>query len=361
MSALLDILGWRNISASVQKVRTGIPDPLPAEFSSVSEDVLGDRTTYVTFRGQRQTARRVEYGAPSKARKLMPVGDQSVTLLHFAEHIKLQQELYLRLRQSGDLLAQQKAQEFIAQQGAQFRTLFDNTRIAARILALSKGQIWFDTNGYVLPTSSGADLTVDFAIPANNQNQLNGIIDASWATASTNIIQHIENIKITAVRTTGRPIEMALYGSNIAGYIFNNTAAKAYFQFNPVMHQQFQANPGTLPDGLFGIRKWVRMAESFMEDSSGTAQPLWGADQVVFCPAVTRDWWTMFQGSLAVPKTFGVYKDADSALADVEIVYGMGGYAVLEIDPVNIKEVLFDTFMPTVKTGADLYIADVTP
>jgi hypothetical protein len=361
VAAIHDILGWRNISASVQKVRTGIPDPLPAEFSSVSEDVLGDRTTYVTFRGQRQVARRAEYGGPSRARKLQPVGDQSVTLLHFAEHIKLQQELVLRLRQAGDLLAQQKAQEFIAYQGAQFRTLFDNTRIAARILALSKGKIWFDANGYVLPTSSGADLTVDFSIPANNQNQLNGIIDASWATASTNIVQHIENIKVQAVRTTGRPIDMALYGANIANYLLTNTTAKAYFQFNPVLYQQFQANPGTLPDGLFGIRKWVRMAESFMEDSSGTVQPLWDPDLITFCPAVTRDWWTMFQGSLAVPKTFGVYKDADAALADVEIVYGMGGYAVLEIDPVNIKEVLFDTFMPTIKTGADVYQADVTP
>ena len=54
MPGLQDILGWRNISESIQKVETGIPNRLPPQFTSVKEQVSGDRTTWVTFRGQRQ-------------------------------------------------------------------------------------------------------------------------------------------------------------------------------------------------------------------------------------------------------------------------------------------------------------------
>src|SRR5262249_37801742 len=53
MASLLDILAWRNISPAVQKVETGIPARLPPQFKTLTENVLGDRTTYVTFYGQR--------------------------------------------------------------------------------------------------------------------------------------------------------------------------------------------------------------------------------------------------------------------------------------------------------------------
>lgn len=359
MASILDILSWRNISTAVQKVEPGIPDPMPSEFSTLTESVLGDRTTYVTFYGQRQTAKRGEYGAPSKARTLKQIGEQSVTLLHFPEHIKIRQELMLRLRNPNDLLAQQLAQQEIARHGLDFRQLFENTRIAAKILLVSKGKLWFDGPGNILPSSSGATLTVDYGIGANNQNQLNGIIDVSWANAAADIVQHIENVKIQMRRNTGSELEHAFYGANVANYVYKNTTAKAYFQYNPALFQSFQQTPGTIPNGTFGIKYWHRMGDSFMEDADGTVQALFGANQVTFAPAITRNKYTLYEGSIAVPKKYGIHPDVSSAVADVEVVYGMGGYAVPEIDPVGIKEVYFDTMLPHWKTPLDLFLATV--
>lgn len=361
MAALADVMGWRAISASIQKVETGIPNRIPSVFTSLTEKVLGDRTTYNTFYGQRQTARRGEYGSQSKARELRPTGDKSVALLHFPEHIKIGQELLMRLRNPNDLLAQEKAQQEIARHGADFRQLFDNTRVAAITSMLANGKIWFDASGNILPSASGAALTIDFGIGANNRNQLNGIIAASWATNTTNIVQHIENLQVQAVKNTGRNIEWAFYGSNIAGYFFANTLNQAFWQFNPLLLQQFQATPGVIPNGTFGIKNWVRMGDSFYNDATDTTQAQWPADQVTFTVDISRNAYTLYEGSILVPKRFGIAQSAEAAIEECDTVYGMGGYALLEADPVGIKQIWFDTFLPHWKNELDMYIADVTP
>lgn len=362
MAALADILGWRNISTSIQKVESGIPDPCPAELGTLTEDVLGDRTTWVTFYGQRKTARRGEYGSPSRPRAQQQIGDQSVALLHFPEHIKIEQELLLRLRNPNDLLAQVKAQEIIGRAGADFRTLFDNTRVLAKIMMISKGVTYFDSQGNILPTSSGAAFTLDYNIPANNKNQLNGLIGTTWANAASTPWQDIEKLRIRMRQTTGHELEHACYGQNIPLYLYNNTSGVKFWQFNKQLYDQFQANPGIIPDGTFGVRKWHRMGDSFYDDANGTTQgTIWGADQITFLPTLTRNVYSLFQGSLLAP-TSGMPMVAgtlEAALAATEVITGFGGYALPEADPVGVKLVYFDTVLPWWKQPLDMYLATV--
>lgn len=358
MASLLDILAWRNISAAVQKVETGIPDRLPSEFTTVKEDVLGDTTTFVTFRGQRQVARRAEYGAPSRARAQRPVGDQTVKCMHFPEHIKIDMELFMRLRNPADLLAQTKAQEIIARAGADLKQLFDNTRIATISTLLATGVAYFDAGGYLLPTSSGNFFTWDWSIGANNKNQLNGILDVTWSNVAANIIQHITNIGVQMRKNTGRILKNAFYGKNVAAYLFNNTTLKAYWQFNTEMYKAFSANPGMIPDGFAGLN-WHYMGDTFFDDSSETTQTIFGADTVTFAPEITRNAYTLYEGSIIVPSLYMVGDSLTSVADTMNLVYGMGGYAIPEIDPVGIKGIMFDTFGPAWKNPLDLFIATV--
>mgnify|MGYP000429217413 CR=1 FL=1 len=367
MASILDIMGWRNISTSVQKVEPGIPDPLPPEFSNLTENVLGDRTTYITFRGERRTARRTEYGAPSRARNQKPIGEQSVALVHFSEHIKIGQELLLRLRQANDLLAQQKAQELIARAGADFKQLFVNTRIAMRNSMVANAKIWFDSGGRVLPTSSGADSgkTIDYGVGANNLNQLNGLIDVAWSDAAAPIQQHVENVRIKMKQNTGRDLGVICYGQNIPGYIFKNTTVKNYWQFNPQLYNQFQSNSGVIPDGTFGVKKWVRMGDCFLptldSDENETGQTsVFPVDQVTFLPTLDRNAYTMYEGSMVVPSRYGVNPDIVAAADCLEVVYGMAGYGLPELEPPGAKAVYFDTVLPHWKNPLDMFLADVT-
>lgn len=367
MASLLDILAWRNISTSVQKVETGIPDRLPQQFKTLTEDVLGDATTYVTFYGQRAVAKRTAYGAPSQKREQRPMGDESLKLLHFSEHTLVEQELLLRLRQTNDLLAQTKAQEIIGRAGADFRQVFDNTRLAVTTFLLATGKCYFDSAGNVLPTSSGANtaLTIDLGVHANNQNQLNGIIDAPWGTATTNIIQHIEDVRVQMRRNTGRALKYAFYGKNVAAWVFNNATTKSYWQFNETGYKQFMANPARVPNGFADI-EWVYMGDCYYEDSGGVTQLIWPQDAVVFTPEIDRNFYTLYQGSMMVPKSYGINPDVVSGVENFDIAYGMAGYAVPQFEPVGVKAVYFDTFFPAFKSArvngtgtGDLFVADV--
>lgn len=365
MASLLDILAWRNISTAVQKVETGIPDRLIPQFKNLTEDVLGDRTTYITFYGQRAVAKRAEYGAPSRPRTLKQIGDQSVTLLHFSEHIKIRQELLLRLRQPNDLMAQEMAQLEIARHGADFRQVFDNTRLAVTTFLLGSGIVYFDAAGNVLPTSSGSTFSITLNLHANTLNQLNGIIDVSWATVTANIIQHLTNIEVQMRKNTGRVMKHAFYGKNVAAYLFNNTTMGKYWQFNSKMYDSFAAAPKFVPDGFAGLQ-WHYMGDTFYDDNTGTTQKIWGDDTVVFTPDIDRNFYTLYQGSYLVPKKYGINPDVTSASEDFDVVYGTNGYAVPEIDPPGIKEVYFDTMLPAFKTATvngtnpgDMFVATV--
>ena len=54
----------------------------------------------------------------------------------------------------------------------------------------------------VLPNSTGADLTFDYGIGANNRDQLNGIIDIGWDDPDAPVAQQISNIAVRMRQTT---------------------------------------------------------------------------------------------------------------------------------------------------------------
>jgi hypothetical protein len=359
MASIIDILGYRNISESIVKVETGIPDRLPPAFTSVKEEVTGDTTTWVTFRGQRQLARRGEYGSPSRSRTLRPIGEQSAKCLHFPEHIFIRPELHQRLRNPNDLLVQKLVREELARHGADHRQLFDNTRVASITMMLSKGKIWFDSDGAVLPSSSGADLTVDYAVPAGNRDQVSGIIDQGWDDPDAPIIQHITDIDVRNKQATGRNIKHAFYGKNIARYLFQNNTLKAYWQFNPKMYESFSATPGAVPQGFAGLQ-WHFMGDVFFDDATETTQAYWDDDQVTFTPEIDRNVYTLFEGSTTAP-VYGapaIAGDLLGAVTNFQEVFGMGGYCVPQVDPVGLKYVMFDTFFPAWKNENDMTIVD---
>lgn len=80
------------------------------------------------------------------------------------------------------------------------------------------------------PVVSGGDITVDFKIPASHKSQLGlntggaDIIDASWATSSTDILKHLMNIYSASIRETGMPATEVWMNSNMWVHIMNNDA-----------------------------------------------------------------------------------------------------------------------------------------
>lgn len=357
--SLEQLLSYPYLTGIIEAVKTGVPDVLPEGFQAKGKQVMGNAGRYTQVSGTRNTAKRTEYGSPSVNRALSALSERDVKLHHGKENIVLNPLLYQTLRNYTDLNQQNMGRDEVERQLKQFKAVFDNARLSMVYSMLSLGTISWDSDGDLLPSTSGAAVTVDFGMAANHLNQLNGIIGASWATDTTDILGDIVAIKKQSVIDTGFQIECAFYGQNVAEYIASNTVSQNFMARNSSMNDRF-LNTGQIPDGYAGIKKWHPVYEAFYVDADGTTREWFGGDVVVFTPAVSGDWFENMEGSYQVPKTFGPIS-ASSPLSAYETVYGMFAYAVPLDDPVTCKIIQGDTYLPILKNADAIFIADVTP
>jgi hypothetical protein len=356
--SLQQVLGYVEISGRIQATASGIPQPLPPAFLKPTRGVIGNKARYTRYTGERRVAKLNKYGAPARRTNLRDVGEVDVRLLHSFDEQPMDAATMKYLRSPVSYEFDQGEQE-VARQDREFAMKQVNLRVAATLQVLRVGKIYWDADGNLLPSSSGAVETHDFQLAANNKDQLNGIIAQSWALTSTDIPLHLRNLKKRARRLTGLPLRYAIYGENIPTYLSQNDYVLDYLARNPDMNQRWLAS-AEIPDGLFGFT-WVPAYEAFYEDDAGTNQDLWSGDAVVFTPEVDETWWEFLEGTFPVPTTLNVQADAEAAIKSFKDVRGMFGYATVGYNPPSITTYRGDTFLPTLKVPDAVFSADVTP
>lgn len=363
MKTIQEILGYLTLCGLITDPRGGVPDDiLPSAFFTTTQPVEGDTGKYFKVEGTRQTARVVAYGSPSKARSMSGVAELATKLVHSLENITHDPTVLVNVS-SENAARQRLGESQIARQTAEFRQLFNNLRISAVTSMLVLGAIHFDGDGNLLPSSTGAVTTIDYGVPDGNQDQLDilgdgDIIDASWATAGTDIPLHCKQVVSQIRKKNGYRITTAYYGENVPTYLLGNTLCKELINNNNAITTELAS--GTIPDGFLGL-KWRPIADAFYVDNDGSIQTWAGGDTVVFTPDVSRDWYEMQQGTYPVPTSVEVQTNAAAAAASIALREGMFSYAKVVDDPTSIKQVAGDTFLPVLKVPGAIAIADVTP
>lgn len=363
MPDLQAILGGRTLTGVIQSVKPGLAEESLAGFMDMTgRTVEGDSGEYVKVEGSRKTARIAAYGSPSRRRSLSGVSNVPVKLIHSAENIEIKGHTLTNLM-SPDGVRQRLGESEVGRQTRESGQLQRNLRVAATMSALGQGFIYADNDGNLLPSSSGASITVDFQVPAGNKNALDvlgtgAVIAASWATNTTDIPGHMATLKAQARKLNGFVPTRAYYGANVRKYILDNLACQQLINANPLLQNGFAS--GVIPDGFLGFR-WRDAQDWFYVDDAGAVQSFVGADNIIFTPEPSAEWWEVLQGTTPVPRGMGAGQDANEVLADIEPVAGMFSYAYLTKDPVGITQVYGDTFLPVLKVPAAIYIADVTP
>lgn len=365
MKTIQQILSAANMLGTINAIKGGVVNPFDPAFLTTIRGITGDYGTYTKIEGTRETARLVQYGSPSVRRNLRGLSEVPVKLAHSFEHQFHDPTVLQNLMNYENPTVQALGMQEIGRQTSEFKSLFMNLRISSLASMLALGAVYFDADGNLLPSATGAALTVDFQVPAGNQDQLNwdgngNIIAASWATAGTDIIGHVETLKIAAKRLTGYPLTTAYYGENILGYLVANTVIQALGVGNPgIANSLLQL---TIPDGFLGL-KWRPASDHCFVDQDGTRQTIFPADQVTFTPDVDRSWYEMLEGTYPVPTNLGaVTADAlDSAGSGIRLARGLFNYAHVMSDPVTIKHLAGDTMLPVLKVPAAIFQADVTP
>lgn len=362
---LKSLLGSTYLTDYVQSVKTAVADNrLNPAFLSVTEDATGDVVEWFERKTNRQTATTTGKGSPSRKVTKKDEIQRTAKAIHSFEHIAHKAAVLEQLK-SPNANEVAKGVGHFRYQAEEFKRRFSNARNAAVMSALALGAIYYDGDGNLLPSSSGAVQTIDLRVPSGNKNQLdwNGggpIISASWATAGTDIPKHVKLIKNAGWRLTGCQIAEAYYGSNILGYLSGNTIVKEWMKSHGVLTSALGANE--IPDGFLGIEKWYPADGWFYEDQNGTTQEFVGGDTCIFTPKPDKSWYTMFNATnLVSDSPTQVFSDALAALNAMKVVSGMASFAALTIDPPGINQYGMDSFLPTFLVPGAIFIADVTP
>lgn len=364
-TTLQQVLGGRNLTGLIQNVKPGLPaDAVPDSFNgpALRRRVTGNSGTYFSVNGTRQTARLAHYGSASTKRQLKGVAERPVTLIHTFEHIEIKGAEIINLN-SPDGEKQALGRMEVERQVQETRTIQDNTRLATLMSALSLGSIYYDADGKLLSSSSGAAVTVDFQRPASNEGQLdwdgNGaIIDASWATNTTDIVGHLQKMHEAALKVSGYSLSHAFYGSNILKYLLTNDHAKELINRTPA--NQTAASRSQIPAG-FGDLTWWPGYRWFYEAEDETIKPFVGADEIVFIPEPDPTWFEWLEGTYAVPTAPMFNGEASGFAGSLMEVQGRFAFGEIVMNPPGGRFHYGDTHLPVVKVPRAVFKADVTP
>ena len=317
--------------------------------------------------GTQQTAKQGARGSASRSRTIDGVSDRPQVLIHSFENMEVKFQTLMGLiqadEQTGNAMAQangELAKTEFARIQRQAATLSQNLRTAAVTSAFALGHIYFDGDGNLLPSSSGAAIDIDYSIPSENLNQVNSIIDVTWATATTKIHKHVELIKAHALKQSGRPLRHAIAGANILTYLLGNNYTKDLI-FNNQNASGQVLQTGQVSFNWCGLTWWPGYYD-FFRDNSGTAQSLIGDDAIVFLPEPSPDWYEMQEGLQPIPGNgFGDGMSFADALAKTEYKQGVFQYLDGQKDPMSGKLMYGDNFLPAIHVPEAVIIADVTP
>lgn len=360
-SKLNQMLGYRNMSSVVRSPDSGLPASFPKEFLTLTKPVDGDSTAWDIYESTRQCAKITAAGSSAVQVTQMGVSNRAAKLLHSFESMRHAAEVLISLRKAGDNVLDSKGAQELARQTAEFKRRFQNLRIAAVLSGLTLGKIYLkaDTTGpgfQILPSASGATVTIDLGVPAANLTNLNGIIAHTWnsGNSSLSIANQIEGIQDVQVQAGNPAIKYAIYGPGVLNAVRSDPLTAAIIAGNPQISNGFAS--GVIP-GLYGLT-WIPATGDFIEAPDGTKTKML-TNKCIFVPEITRDWYEMHEGSSAVPNSFDAADDAADAAAMIDIVYGMFSYATINKDPVGIQHYCGDKFLPTFKVPTNVFCGTV--
>lgn len=368
--AISDILGWVALTKAVNAVKDGISNPFPSWLFNVkAEDrIVGNSVKFHRTYGTRKAARVIQYGAAPRHRELQQEELVEVKMLHFGEERIFDPLILQTLRDYESYDNANMAKKLVANNVQTMGTLFGNSRIVAVATSLAKGAIYVDSNGNLLPTSSGAAQTFSQQISSSNIGTIldttsTGIFGAtgggSWASNTTNIPKQLRRLQKLASMTHGYKPTVALYGMNIVEYLSQNDYVLDFLARTPGM-QSVGLKDNTIPNGLFGF-EWIPVWEAAYTKDDGTQTSLWPDDAITFLPgqADAGAYWSMFEGSYQVPTSINITTDAVAGLNSLKQVFGAFGYGFVTMRPPQVGTVMHDTMLCAVKLVDVLYLADV--
>ena len=256
-------------------------------------------------------------------------------------------------------------QQYITRQQKHLYQRFSNARELATV-AMTRGSLSFVIDGEnLVPVFSGGDYTIDFNVPSTNKSQIKksddstDIIGASWATASTPIVQHLAQIEQVSEFRTGRPIRHVWTDSTVWNYVLNNTQVQQMGGTAATAYATWDMVEETGPDGN-PVRYFNASLKAYPHiqwhiynaglNVNGTYTRFFDGTTALFCPDPSPDWVEMGVGSEYVVEQPGATPQEQK---------GFFGWGKTTDEPAAINLLAVDNFMPFLYIPKAIYYATV--
>lgn len=361
MATVETVLGSKRIFGVFARVRKG-PTMLSDIFGwgiggNNTVDIGGREFNYDTFNVTRKIGSPRHPGQASATTDPQPTGTVRGTFPRAAETVLLEDEQIHNLRRSGGPLSEldsrgeqyiTKQEQFLAQKAANI--------IEFQTAAMFRGSYTHEEDGDDLfHDFTGTGVTIDFQLPANNQNQLNGIIDASWATAGTDIPDQLHQINEKSQELTGMPITNMVMNRTAWGFLINNTKVINQGGSSNVVFETLRRDiTGSFTAVLRAI-PWLKIhiiGHGLEVGTSETYTKLIADDQVTFFPDPDPSWVYYANGSEIVTEgPNGVRAER----------MGIYPYAYPTHDPSGFNLTYVQNGVPNLIVPEAIFNADVTP
>ena len=230
--------------------------------------------------------------------------------------------------------------------------------------------------------------TADYQIPASHKAQLDiggagDIIDASWATPTTKIVDHIRTVRAQAVSRSGLAITEIWCNTNVLNKILSNNQAQeiggsSFRVFDRLTGNQVQSGDtttmGNLDSGKYVIEVELRAlpevtfhvyddgitlpvdastreAEDAIEDISGQQAfvKFLGDNEILMTPGASdaSEWLDMYDVLEVIQKNYETQP---------EMLYGFGAWLRRQMAPVPSYELhMMDNYCPAIKVPTAVY------
>jgi hypothetical protein len=175
---------------------------------------------------------------------------------------------------------------------------------------------------------------------------LNVASSASWATASTNILDDIETKVLIPARKLGVKLTRAYYGTAVRNYLLSNTGVGKALENDT---QELGRIRNRERFRLMGL-DWTPLSDAWV-NIDGTITDWFPSDYVVFTAEPDRSWYSMQEGTFLQPVGGEIIGAASAAelTAGFVPVTGMGSYAAKAVNPPGVQHYMFDSFFPAIK------------
>lgn len=314
-----------------------------------------DDVEYLMVGDVRDAAKFNKRGAPARVTDPVGLSKAHISLVHTFNEMRLGVDVLRMLRANSDNTLQRKGQEYVQLQMLAFAKRHYIQKQVFMAKAFSDGIIYISPEGEILESSSGNAYSIDLGVDASHKDQLDiggDLISASWATASTKILDHLDDISQAAQDAgVAPPVHVWLHG-NARRWFRNNDQLKANWSAITPITEIVNSNGFELNGFKFHFYSGSYVGQD------GNKHPFIPEDQAIITPEL-GDWFFNAIGCELIPTKIG-QTGLNAVQNDLIEVFGDFAFADIVNNPPRVALFLGGNYMYAFREPNAVWMPTVT-